>query len=142
MEVFIINPKGGGRGPYKKVVLNQAEILALNTTKLQILPAPGPSKTYSLKEGSGKIDNNGTAMTGANTGIQLDFENGSEFANIATGFLAETTEHKTPLLPTIYAGSPNQVANEAVYITAVNDMTLGDAASSLTIEIYYNIVPQ
>jgi len=142
MEVHLINPIGSGE-LYKKVILNQAEIQALNTTPLEILPVPAEHKTYQLRHGSIAHDTsvNDTAFAGVLSGIQAQFTGGAEFFNVADGFLEETLNHKTPILPTVYDGTDKLPSDEAVEVTAGNDMTLGDPASTVTIEIYYKVIP-
>lgn len=126
---------------YVEVELNQAEIQALNTTPISIIRTPGSGRTYRVLKCLMTTDNKGTAFAGASTAVVIDFTGGTELAASATGFLAETTKHSTPVLPTVYSGTPVLVANEGLEITAANDMTLGDATSTLTVQLWWEIVP-
>ncbi len=128
---------------YKEITLDQGEIQSLNATPVQLLPSPGPNRTIRLEKLIITTKNAGTAFAGADTAVSINFTDasGPEFAATVTGFLAETLTHITPVLPTVYSGTPALVANQALVVTAANDFTLGEAASELVVQLWYVLVP-
>lgn len=132
-------------GGYRTVKITTAQVLAMNTTPIQIVPAPGVGKiliptvlvasmvynsaTYSTNSGGAALKY-GTAGAGSSPGIVITqaFLQASSGTNLivvrgaATAYLPATTDYNVPL----------------TLIAVSSDPTTGD--SDLYVRVYFQIL--
>lgn len=168
-----INSPGGGDATSilesSIVTLTDAQIKALPTTPVQIIPAPGVGKTIipvsailSFKRTGGYSTISPTALLGfqwdvpnasrANQLIGIYEEKGGVSGFLSTGesVIATLGINATPVGGTIELGVgtevlvyPNEISNKALMLSAKNDeenFSGGNAANVLTVTVFHTII--
>lgn len=120
-----------------KVTLTSAQILALNTTPVTLIPAQGANTYIEVLAVVAKLDFNSVAYTGANA-ASLTYTNAGGAAatgTIASSFLDSASSAATKLVPV--AVTP--VANAPIVISVA---TANPAAgnSTITFDLFYRVV--
>ncbi len=137
----------GGRILYEDVLLSSAELLALNATPQEILPAPGANLAI-IFEGAVIHKPAGTAYAGIAAGEDLSFKYtngaGAEVAQCeATGFLDQATAQTRHVRPhTAASGVSDKTPTAAAALVLhmlVGEITTGNSA--LHIRVFYRVVP-
>ncbi len=124
---------------HARVVLTQAQILALNTTPIPIIPAPGASTIITIDSWAAAL-NFGTSAYSA-VAMSLNYINA---AGPPTGVgpssalvSATTTSYQNGRGSTVSAVASTLVVNEAIVVTAASAITGGDG--TLSIDVWYTI---
>jgi hypothetical protein len=127
---------------YKEVTIDQGEIQGLNTTPIAFLTAPGIGKKYRLDKCEFTLKN-GTAYAGTSTAVGLYHVDGDGdlFATSAVGLLLLEVPSVSNALQVIANQAVSGVVNKPLVISAINDMTLGAADSTVKVALWYTIVP-
>jgi len=128
--------RDSGKEEYIKVSLTNTEVLALNGTPLEILPAPGVNKTYNISPKSQVYFNSNTAYI-TNTDLQFAWAVGGGIA--ATNgaiLLTSATEATQKLIP---ASEDVLEVNSALDVkVGTGNPGNGNVANVLIIELYYD----
>ncbi len=126
---------------YKEVVLNNAEIQALNTTPILFLTAPGAGRKFRLDRCEFILKND-TAYAGASTAVVLNYTDaaGALFATSADGLLLLEVDSASNSFQVVANQAISGVSNLPLVITAANNMTLGGSDSTLKVALWYTIV--
>jgi hypothetical protein len=140
----------GARAPIlsRTVTVTSAQLLALNTTSVVLVPAPGASTRALVFEGAVFfLDYNSVAYAGVDTAedMAIKYTNGSGLQLAAcetTGFLDQTADTRRYVQP-YRAASGNSdiaiVANAAIVLHMLSG-NIATGNSDLRIKIYYRIV--
>lgn len=139
-------------GPYaepmvRDVQISSAEVLALNATPVELVPAPGANKAI-IFEGAVIHKPAGTAYAGVAAGEDLAIK----YTNAAgldvgecemTGFADQTTAQSRFIRPVVQGTAPvssfTPVANAALVAhMLVGEITTGD--SVFNVRVYYRVV--
>lgn len=131
----------------RDVVVSSAELLALNATPKELVPAPGATRALVF-EGAVIHKPAGTAYAGIAAGedLSVKYTNGAG-AEVAegetTGFLDQATAQTRYVRPHTAASaisSISPVANAALVLHMLTgEITTGDSA--LHVRVYYRIIP-
>lgn len=139
-------------GPYadpqvRTVQITSAQVLALNATPVEIIPAPGANKAI-IFEGAVVHKPAGTAYAGIAAGEDLAFKytNGSGLdvgECEMTGFADQTTAQVRYVRPVVQGTAPvsslTPVANAALVAHLLTgEITTGD--SPINVRVYYRVV--
>ena len=129
------------------VTVTSAELLALNATPKQLVPAPGANRALVF-EGAVAYKAAGTAYAGIAAGEDLSVKytdgSGLEVGQIeATGFLDQTTAQTRYGRPHAAASGNNSVtpvANAALVLHMLaGEITTGD--TGIKLRVFYRVVP-
>lgn len=149
---------------HKTVQLTNAQIKALPTTGITLIPAPGRGKTLHFLFGHLVVDRaGGAAYTNVTDGVHLDLLMGS--TSVASSVLQKSSESRTQVAdvlagntiavmvssvpPSTVLGGPaaltvpTSVRNTALTLKAVGntgDFTGGHADSTMTVTVYYAVL--
>lgn len=136
----------------EKIILTDAQIKALPSAPITLVPAPGVGKIIYYLNGAWRLDNVAGAYTNVNSlgvALQVDTITAGDAAQIETYLANEDTS------PYIFsANSTNAIweavlqsdlENKPLILTVTNgapggDFTGGNAANTLSITIYYVII--
>jgi len=122
---------------HAKVTLTSAQILALNTTPITLVAAPGAGYYVSVSEALAYLTFNTTAYTGTNA-ANITYTNGAGAA--ATGTLASSfLDSSSSAAVKAIAVAVTPVANAPIVISVgTANPAAGD--STITVDIAYRIV--
>lgn len=122
----------------KTITLTSAQILALNTTPVALIAAPGVGKSISVDEVVFKAPASGaTAYTGANA-VELRYTNGSG-AKVTGDIAAAALNSTSGRVDKAVAAAVTMVANAAV-VAVVPTANPGAGNGTVTIDIIYRVV--
>lgn len=123
----------------RRVTLTSAQILALNTTPVALVFAPGANKYVSVDEILVKGPAAGsTAYTGANAG-EVRYTDGSGVK--ATGDLAAATINSiTSVVDKLIASAVSTVPVNAAVVLSVPTANPGAGTGTITLDVLYRIV--
>jgi hypothetical protein len=147
-DYFQIPPDATGGVCYRDVTISSAELLALNATPKELVPAPGAGFALVLDGVVAHKPANDTAYDGIAAGEDISIRytdgSGTELAEIeATGFLDQTTVQTRFAYPYRAASGVSSVtptANAAI----VAHMLTGEIATGdgdLKMRVFYRILP-
>jgi hypothetical protein len=146
-DYFQIPPDATGGVCYRDVTISSAELLALNATPKELVPAPGAGFALVL-DSVVAYKAAGTAYAGIAAGEDISIRytdgSGTELAEIeATGFLDQATAQTRFAYPFRAASGISSVtptANAALVAHMLTgEITTGD--SDLKMRVYYRILP-
>lgn len=141
-------------GPYadpqvRTVQITSAQVLALNATPVELVPAPGANKAI-IFEGAVIHKPAGTAYAGVATGedLGIKYTNGSGLEVAAcemTGFADQTTAQSRYIRARVVAQSAGAVSDLAVVANAalVAHMLVGEITTGnqpFNVRVYYRVV--
>lgn len=123
---------------YKDGYLTSAQILALNTTPIEAIPAPGSGKCLIVTGMYGTIDYNSATYNEGTGVLRLSYTDASgdiasQFTNAFLEASADATAYAEPVIECV------PVANAALVFNTAADPTTGD--SLIYYRIWYRIVP-
>ena len=129
-----------------KVTITGAELLALNATPIELVPAPGAGKALIFTGAQLHLDYNSAAYAGVAVGedLSIEYSGGAIVAQIeTTGFLDQTNDEFRWALPATTAAATvsevTPVANTALDVSLlVGEIITGD--SPLIIEVRYRTI--
>jgi hypothetical protein len=136
------------------LTLTDAQIKALDTTPIQIIPAPGSGKFIQVLGWAALIDLTGGIYTNVDAAAALFLDNSAltasfaahskdglfngsaaqRMAHMAGGTTSSTSETSVP-----YSALDNQAVYVATANNAMGDFTGGNAANSLTVYVTYQV---
>lgn len=132
----IISVRGGLRR--NRVTLTSAQILALHTTAVALVAAPGAGKYIDVINVVGKGPaSGGTAYTGANN-VEIRYTDGSG-AKATSDLAAAWLNSQTSRVDKATQAAVTAVANAAV-VAVVPTANPAAGNKPVTIEVYYRIV--
>jgi hypothetical protein len=146
-DYFQIPPDATGGVCYRDVTISSAELLALNATPKELVPAPGAGFALVL-DSVVAYKAAGTAYAGIAAGEDISIRytdgSGTELAEIeATGFLDQATAQTRFAYPFRAASGISSVtptANAALVAHMLTgEITTGDSA--LKLRVFYRILP-
>lgn len=127
-----------GTSQFATLTLTSAQILALNTTPITLVAAPGVGKAIMIKEGWARINYNST--TYSNTLVQLKTV-GADEPQGTISYLLESTvtryikiDAAQPYLDT--TSKKSILENAALQVTATANPTTGNSTVDLLVEYY------
>ena len=132
----LVHTIGGGGGTVKllKRVLTVAEILALGSTPIELIPAPGANKFIQLLFGSTFTDFNSVAY---NTGAMIvKFNNLEDIWSDSDAFIQSSSVLHTFKQPNINEGFPQLIDSP---ITISSDAPVSNGDSEITFLASYYI---
>lgn len=118
-----------------RVTLTTAEVKALNSTPIEIIPAPGAGKLILGLVYCTYLDFNSAAYVGSPT-MSIEYSGGASLVTIANNILLAVADYQDTGGLVTPKGAP--VLNTAVDISASADPTAGD--SPLVVDIWYRIL--
>lgn len=138
LELINSSGAGGNSKIYQtKVTLTAAQIKALNSTPVTLVPAPGAGKVVSIVEINGYLNYGTTQYTG-NNNVELRYTDGSGAkvtGDLAYAWLLGAASAAVKAV----AAAVTPVVNAAVVAAVPSaNPTAGD--STVTLEIFYRIV--
>ena len=123
---------------YVDVTLTSAQILALHSTPITLIPAPAAGFAIQVDSVAASLKFGTTAYTGANA-LTLNYTNGSGATaiTIASSFLDGSANANTAVAAT----SPCAIVAAAPIVAAVGTANPAAGDSTITMRIIYRIVP-
>lgn len=121
-----------------KVTLTSAQLLALNTTAITLIPAPGTGKYISVDEVMAKNDFNSIAYTGANA-LEIRYTDGSGVkvtGDLASAFIDSASSRLDKAVGVAVAVG---VANAPI-VAFVPVANPGAGNGTITLDILYRVV--
>ena len=128
------------------VTVTSAEVLALNATPIELVPAPGVGKALIFEGAQLHLDYNAAAYAGVAVGedLSIEYSGGLQIAEIeTTGFLDQTADQYRWAYPAATLGatvaSVTPVANVGLDLSLlIGEVITGD--SPLIVEVRYRTV--
>jgi hypothetical protein len=123
----------------KRVTLTQSQIQSLNTTPIEVIPAPGTGKFVQIIAASVHYDFATSAFSG---GTYLRLVHGATSVyplRTSASFIQDTSDRFETMYPDTTSNIVSS-ANTAVNVTADADSTGGAASSDFTIDVVYRIL--
>ena len=139
-----ITPKASNRRntKYVKVTLTNAQLLALNTTPITVIPAPGANLTNVIQNVYATCPAQTTGFTiGSATGIAFKYTNSSGVTSCTlpvTGFIDQTTLQQAATLPASAGHLPAANAPIVAYMAGAN---VTGGTGTVSFRIYYATYP-
>jgi hypothetical protein len=140
-----ITPKANNRrnGKYVKVTLTNSQMLALNTTAIQVVPAPpSTNQTNVVQAVYATCPAQTTGATiGSATGIALKYTNSSGVTAVTipvTGFIDQTTAQQAYSVPSSSGHLPAAGAPVVAYMAGAN---VTGMTGTVSLRIYYQTFP-
>lgn len=121
----------------KRVSLSSAQILALNTTPVTLVPAPGAGRAVDVVSVTASLTA-GTQYTGSNA-VEVRYTNGSGTkvtGDLAAAWLNSATNRADKAV----AAAATLTANAAV-VAFVPTANPGAGTGTVTIDVLYRVVP-
>lgn len=122
----------------KTITLTAAEVLALNSSPKELLPAPGAGKYYEVLSVSLTYDFVTAYTIGAATNLNIHYTNGAGVSTMvdlaATGFLDQAQDETRILARTALNVEP---ALNAAMVLALAGADVTAGTSTLTVDIVY-----
>ena len=120
------------------VSLSSAQILALNTTPIQLVAAPGANKMIVVSVVAFYYDHNTTAYA-TNTTLHLRYASAASSGITLGNFITQTQDVIATQTGNLFTSAPNAFINQALNITVdTGNPTAGDG--TLVVKVYYRIV--
>ena len=121
-----------------KITLTSAQILALNTTPVTLVAAPGNGKFINVLSAVAKLNYNTTAYS--NVAVNLGLVGTTQNLRTCTSFLDETATVRRNMTDATSSTGDQIPTNAALQIRSVADPTTGD--STVTFWVTYEIVTE
>lgn len=125
----------------KTVTLTAAQVNALNTTPVDLIPAPGAGKAIVITSVVAEYDYVTTAFGGVASGddMRIKYNGGSTIATIeTTGFIDQTSDQYRNY--TVPAGELTIAPNTKVVVDSGGDGTTGGTGSTVKLIVTYKII--
>jgi len=121
--------------------LTNAQVLALLATPQTLVPAPGANLAIVVDSVFLAFDVTTTGYTIGTANTKIEYASGADIIDVVeAGFLDQATDQFRSHVPAVGAFTP--VANSAVRLAnEVAEFTGGNAANTLSIRVYYRVVP-
>lgn len=119
-----------------EVTLTAAQILALHTTPVSIIPAQGVGKVILVEKVIGFIDYNSATYSLTTSTLDLNYKadgSGNIAASLANAFVVETADSYGVALGT----AVEPLANEPIVADLASAATVGN--SPITLKVYYTV---
>lgn len=126
-----------GSAQHAKVTLTSAQILALNTTPIQLVAAPGAGYYISVVEVMALLNYGTTQYTGANN-VEIRYTNGSG-AKVTGDLASSWLDSSATTAVKAVAAAVTPVANAKI-VASVPTANPAAGDSTVTIDIAYRIV--
>lgn len=125
----------------KQVTLTSAQILALNTIPVQILPPISSGLRYVLLAAHYHYVPNTTGYTAAGITLNCEYANNAQAIISANsgGLITTNLEQEATLLPSLQKNLNPTTEGQAINLQASGNPTLGDG--SLIVTLWYLILP-
>jgi len=126
-------------GQVANVTISSAEVLALETTPIELVAAPGASKVIVVRQVVAKLDYAGTAYA-AGAAIKFKYTDDSGAEVTTTGGIANTFLQATADDAFVAVGADVNATPNAAVVAAVTTTAYTTGTSPLQVRVLYDII--
>jgi hypothetical protein len=131
---------GSGDVIQSRVVLTDTQIQSLNTTPVEVIAAPGASK-YIRVLGCFAVKNTSAGTYAATANLRIRYAGIATDLVTASGLLLNSLDKRWKYFNVVdVTTSTTDSANTAVQVSSSADVTGGNAANYIVVEVLYSVV--